>query len=314
VATGRRGLRFFIGVIVFLTITLIIVGWWLYRIYFAPKKIALTKENLPDGVVQVLGGTPAKPLNLPLDVSVAPNGRIFVADAGNNAVQTFYPWGQPQGLFGKKIEFVYPNTVAADENGYLYVGEFNAGRIRVFTPKGTPKLTIDRQTAGVPLEPLDLAVANGRLYVADRRGAVYVLNEKGKLLYRINRVPAEPHRLSFPNGIAVDADGRFLVADSGNRRLLLFAPEGKFLQVIENSLLLHPRGTAFWGKNCLVVADPIAGQVVVLDNNGRLIKCLRAEEEEGLRQIVPNGLAVYGDRLYVTDRAHNVVIVFGRRR
>lgn len=294
----------------------LIAGISLWKTRGPQKELTLTKENLPDGVVQVLGGRPEKPLNLPLDVAVAPDGRIFVADAGNNAVQTFYPWGQPRGLFGKgKIDFVYPNTVAIDQDGQLYVGEFNAGRIRVFGPKGKLKLTINRQTAGVPVQPLDLAVgSDGRIYVADRQGAVLILAKNGRLLRQINLVPADPQALSFPNGIAVDTDGRFLVADSGNRRLLLFAPNGKLLRVIQSDILTHPRGCAFWGENYIVVADPFAGQLVVLNYNGRIIKNLNAESEPGLAGIVLNGLTVYEDRIYATDRVHNVVLVFGRRQ
>lgn len=279
------------------------------------KQPFLTRENLPEEVVQVLGGRPEKPLNLPLDVAVAPDGRIFVADAGNNAVQTFYPWGRPRGLFGKgKIDFVYPNTVAIDQDGQLYVGEFNAGRIRVFSPKGKLKLTINRQTAGVSLQPLDLAVgSDGWIYVADRQGAVLILDKNGRLLRQIRLVPADPQTLSFPNGIAVDDKGRFLVADSGNHRLLLFAPDGKLLRVIQHGILTHPRGCAFWGEKYVIVADPFAGGVLVLDYKGRLIKNLRAESEPGLAGIVPNGLTVSEDRIFATDRAHNVVIVFGRR-
>lgn len=279
------------------------------------KQSLLTKENLPEGVVQVLGGRPEKPLNLPLDVAVAPDGRIFVADAGNNAVQTFYPWGQPRGLFGKgKIDFVYPNTVAVDQGGQLYVGEFNVGRIRVFGPKGELKLTINRQTAGEPVQPLDLAVgSDGRIYVADRQGAILILDKNGRLLHQIRLVPANPQTLSFPNGIAVDDKGRFLVADSGNHRLLLFASDGKLLRVIQHGILTHPRGCAFWGKNYIVVADPFAGGILVLNYKGELIKNLRAESEPGLAGIVPNGLTVDGDKIYVTDRAHNIVLVFGHR-
>lgn len=279
------------------------------------KQSLLTRDNLPEGVVQVLGGRPEKPLNLPVDVAVAPDGRIFVADAGNNAVQTFYPWGQPRGLFGKgKIDFVYPNTVAVDQGGQLYVGEFNVGRIRIFGPKGELKLTINRQTVGEPVQPLDLAVgSDGRIYVADRQSGILILDKNGRLLRQIGIVPANPRTFSFPNGIVVDTDGRFLVADSGNRRLLLFAPDGKLLRVIESAILTHPRGCAFWGKNYIVVADPFAGGVLVLNYKGELIKNLRAENEPGLTGIVPNGLTVDGDKIYVADRAHNVVLVFGHR-
>lgn len=300
-----------IGVAV--AILLIAAGsWFLSR----EKKShpVLTKENLPEKVVQVIAGKPEAALRTPIDVTVAPNGQIFVADAGNNGIQMFYPWGRPRGFFGSgKSGFTYPNTVVVDANGRLYVGEFASGQIRVFSPKGELRQTIDARTTGVPLQPLDLAIdAEGRLYVADRGGAVYVLNGKGELLRQIRQVEAEPATFSYPNGIAVDEAGNVAVSDSGNRRVLLFGADGKLLKVIESGQMTHPRGISFWGKGLILVADTFRNRLLAFDREGKLVKSIKAENEPSLSYSVLNGLTVSGDRVYVTDRTHNVVLVFGR--
>lgn len=295
-------------------VLIIAVGSWFLSYRDKKKNPVLTERNLPEKVLQVIAGKPEVPLSTPIDVAVAPNGQIFVADAGNNGIQRFYPWGRPRGFFGNgKIGFTYPNTVAVDANGRLYVGEFTAGRIRVFSPKGELKQTIDARTAGVPLQPLDLAVdAGGRLYVADRRGAVYILNRKGELLHRIERVEAEPETFVYPNGIAVDDTGNIAVSDSGNRRVLLFGADGKLLKVIESGQLSHPRGIGFWGEELILVADTFGNRLLAFDKEGKFIKSIKAENEPGLSYAVLSGLAVSGDRVYVTDRNHNIVLVFGR--
>ncbi|MEW6447823.1 MAG: 6-bladed beta-propeller [Bacillota bacterium] len=307
-----------IAVGVTVAVLIIAAGGWFLCTRKEKSCPVLMQHNLPEKVVQVLAGKPEAPLQTPLDVAVAPDGRIFVADAGNNAVQVFYPWGRPRGFLGRgKIKFTYPNTVAVDANGRVYVGEFAAGRIRVFSARGEFKQKIDASTAGVPLQPLDLAVgADGRLYVADRRGAVYVLDKKGRLLRRIDQVAAEPETLAYPNGIAVDDAGDIAVSDSGNRRVLLFGADGKLLRVIESGEMSHPRGTGFWGKELIVVADTFGNRLLAFSRAGRLVKNIKAENSPGLSFAVSNtllnGLAVFEDRVYVTDRIHNIVLIFGR--
>ena len=41
-----------------------------------------------------------------------------------------------------------------------------------------------------------------------------------------------PGELQIPHGVAIDSQGRIIVADSDNKRLSIFDKEGKFLKVI----------------------------------------------------------------------------------
>jgi sugar lactone lactonase YvrE len=287
------------------------VAW----LFVAQREAARGRGVLPGGVTRVVAGKPGQELNTPLDVAVAPNGQTYVADSGNGRVQVFSRWGRPLGLLGREEEvFTYPNTVAVDAYGNVYIGEFTVERIRVFTPKGNLVRTIDEKSAGVRIAPLDMAVgADGDLLIADRWGAVTILDSQGQVRKRIDRIDgALPATMSYPNGIAGDTRGRIVVADSGNGRLLLLNPEGELVRVITHGKMTHPRGVAFFDNKHIVTADTFNNRLLVFDVAGRLVKTLQATDQPGLAYMMPNGLCVFEKRLFVADRAHNVVIVFGR--
>lgn len=302
---------------VYAAVTIVVIVVVLGARLLTGKKAAVTGlDVLPGGVTRVIAGKPGQELNTPLDVAVADNGQTYVADSLSGRVQVFSRWGRPKGFLGNgKLSFTYPNTVAVDAYDNVYVGEFVTGQIRVFTSKGKLLRTVDAKSAGAAIAPLDMAVSDdGGLLIADRQGAVLILDREGRLKKRINRIEgALPETLSFPNGIARDeATGRIVVADSGNRRLLVLDREGKLVRVITSGKLSHPRGVCFFEGKYIVAAETFKSDLLVFDQLGRLVKTLKVTNQPGLTYIMPNGLCVYENRVYVADRAHNVVLVFGR--
>ncbi|MBI2307353.1 MAG: 6-bladed beta-propeller [Rhodocyclales bacterium] len=135
--------------------------------------------------------------NLPRDVAIGKDGRIYVVDGGNFRVQVFDASGkylQAFGTIGKQLgNFARPKEVATDNEGNVYVVDAAFGNFQIFTPDG------------------DLL-----MYVGER-------SERDG-----------PGRYMLPSGIYVDEDGRIYMVDQWFRKVDVFRPiklsaEGGFL-------------------------------------------------------------------------------------
>ena len=115
--------------------------------------------------------------NLPTQVAVAPDGTVYVLDAGNFRVQAFSAagkflraWGKVGRAFG---EFARPRGLAVGGDGNVYVTDAAFRNIQVFTPKGQLLLAIgDESIADKPGQyamPAGVAVDElGHVYIVDQ--------------------------------------------------------------------------------------------------------------------------------------------------
>ena len=138
--------------------------------------------------------------NLAHSVHVAPDGALWASDPQAHVVHKFSPDGKLLTTLGKK-------GVAGDD---LSRDAFNQPNGLGFAPNG------------------DIFVSDG--YVNSR---VVQFTADGKFVRIIGgKKGSAPGELQVPHGVAIDPQGRVVVADSDNKRLSIFDKEGKFLKVI----------------------------------------------------------------------------------
>ena len=122
-------------------------------------------------------GEGAGEFNLPVDAAVAPDGTLWVLDAGNFRVQAFDPQGRFVRLFGSAGnglgQFGRPRGLAVDRDGLLYISDASFGNVQVFNPQGELLLAIGARAAldGPGRFALPAGVATdetGRIYVVDQ--------------------------------------------------------------------------------------------------------------------------------------------------
>ncbi len=127
--------------------------------------------------------------NLPRDLAIGVQGRLYVVDGGNFRVVVFDRDGKylfSFGSVGKQYgQFARPKEVAIDRDGNVYVVDSAFGNFQIFSPEG---------------ELL--------MFVGDR-------SERDG-----------PARYMLPSGIAVDEDGRVFMVDQWFRKIDIYRPVG----------------------------------------------------------------------------------------
>lgn len=115
--------------------------------------------------------------NLPLDVTLGPDRKLYVLDSGNFRVQVFRPDGSFDHAFGKAGrypgQFSHPKAIAIDSAGVVYITDTSFGLFQLFNSEGQVLMAIGERSEtpgpGKFILPAGIAVdVDGRIYVVDQ--------------------------------------------------------------------------------------------------------------------------------------------------
>ena len=129
-------------------------------VYLTDDKDHTVRKFTPDGQLLMTLGTrgeasdtgvensnyrtiqhPGPPFNLPTNLALAPDGRMYVSDGyGNCCVHTFSPGGELLNSWGAPGqgpgEFQIPHGIGVDQAGNVVVADRENSRLQWFTPEG----------------------------------------------------------------------------------------------------------------------------------------------------------------------------------
>lgn len=164
----------------------------------------------------------------PLGIAFAPDGRLLITDvtAGSHRVLVFDTNDALVRQFGAEGagdgEFSFPNAVAVDGQGRVYVSDSNNRRVQVFSADGTFLSRIGAPAIRLAA-PRGIAVdGEDRLFLVDTvTGAVSVFDVSGspKPLFEFGDAPGIAVTTSYPNGLALGPGGEIYVTDREGDRV-----------------------------------------------------------------------------------------------
>ncbi|MEP3482494.1 MAG: hypothetical protein ABJZ55_24850 [Fuerstiella sp.] len=188
----------------------------------------------PDGTVESMLGTKGRDPGqfvYPVAVTQDPDGFLYVGEYGDRQrVQKFAIDGTFVTEFGEHGtelgQFQRPSGLIWHNHEILVVDAFN-NRIQVFSDEGEFLRVLGPPVDVEPFSfPYDLRMNHdGHIYVVENQGArITLINQQGNLLGRYGRPGRSQGQFFNPWGLTVLTDGRILVADTGNHRIVELTP------------------------------------------------------------------------------------------
>lgn len=170
----------------------------------------------------------------PLGMAFDKAGNFYATNVGSNpqAVVEMDRSGKLIRTFGEADALSFPNGVAVDGSGNVYVTDSNNGRLLVYTADGVLQAQVGRGVGQGNLGlPRGIAItAKDQVLVADATGqniVVYAVLKAGeKRLNYLGSFGGEgvnDGQFEYPNGLVVDGRGRIYVVDSGNGRVQVWS-------------------------------------------------------------------------------------------
>jgi prepilin-type N-terminal cleavage/methylation domain-containing protein len=258
------------------------------------------------GTAGLLDGAAATArFNTPYGVAVDSSGNVYVADTLNSLIRKITPTGTVSTFAGSgtagfldgaagTAKFNYPQALAVDTTGNVYVADTANNRIRKITSTGTVSTLAGSGVAGSAEGTGTAAQFSNSFGIAvDSSGNVYVADTNNQRIRKItpggvvmtlagstggyaNGTGAAAQFLN-PQGVAVDSSGNVYVADGNNNRIRKITPGGVVTTLAGSGTAAFADGTgvnASFSAPRGIAADS-AGNVYVADSTNKRIRLVR---------------------------------------
>jgi hypothetical protein len=204
-----------------------------------PYRLVLNWAKLPEGMKwgQVVA------------IDFDRDGDIYVFHRSEPGILKFSPDGKLLKNWGEGM-FVMAHGLTVDRFGYIWTADSDTKDGRggqVFKYDSNGKLLMSLGAKGVSAEsptgesfvaPTGVAVgANGDVFVSDGHHnpphagnhRILKFSQHGKFIKAWGKLGSMPGEINDPHAIAINSQGRLLIADRRNRRVQVFGPEGDFV-------------------------------------------------------------------------------------
>lgn len=225
------------------------------NIYVADTTNNIIRKITADGIVTTIAGTAgvtgwwngqgsAAAFYLPIGITVAPNGYLYVADTFNNKIRKISPSGEVTTFSGvgsgnidgdaSVARFSSPQGIVLDSNGNLFIADYGNHKIRkvesngfvtTFAGTGSSGSTDGNGIAASFNRPASITIdGNDNLYVVESFGqkirkitpTADVTTIAGNGTIGNNNGIGSSANFNYPSGIAIDNSNNLFITDTNN--------------------------------------------------------------------------------------------------
>ena len=256
----------------------------------------------------------------PVAVLALPGDKLAVAETGQNRLFLLAPDGDPKRLPAPGRRVVEWTALAAGPGLFFYALDGPGRAVHQYDYEGNYlglALDLDRVARDEGLgdvEPAGLAVdRSGQAVITDRMGdRLLVFGPAWRFTGEWGQSGSGPGAWRGPNRVAVGARPPYIVADEGNRRVVLVDRFG--VTVAVRPLSDPPRGVAALGEDRYAVA--LRDRVEILDGALGLVRVYALPRGEGCDRVpyATPALAGDGQVLFAGEGCSGRVVALRPRR
>lgn len=260
----------------------------------------------------------------PSDISVGPNGDVYLVDGVNNRVLVLNSRGKTKFSFGKQGtgpgEFKHPVGIDISNEGKVFIADTGNHRIQIFDAKGNflSMFTVGASSQEKPSDPVDVLASPFKdyVYVSDNDNhKIKVYDQSGNLQFQWGKFGEGYGDFRYPGILARNKNNEIYVVDVLNTRVQKFDPFGNYIYDIGSwgvvpGSLFRPKGVTIDRSNRLFVSDSYMGVVQVFTDPGRFLGVVCENNKKKLF-VTPVGLFIdhKKDILRVVEMRKNKISV-----
>lgn len=255
----------------------------------------------------------------PHDLTLSPDKKfLYVADVDHDAVKVLDPFTlKLLGEIGKG-ELKGPHDVTFDRNGRLLVADTGNNRIAAYAVRGAAATFAEEWRAGLDKPEGVVSGPDGRIYATSASRNTIMVFAGRDAVAKSGPFGGGPNRFRGPHDIALDAQGRFYVADAGNDRVKILNRKLEVIQTLDGAPyhFSGPKYLALDERGWLYVADELNNQVKILDAARRLVAVIgTGEPGTGPGQLNrPEGVEVWQNHLWISDTYNDRILLYRLNR
>lgn len=259
-------------------------------------------------------------LKEPEDISVSPQGFVYICDTGNNRILKITLHGDfisSAGGFGwGEKEFDNPVSICAKNGLDVFVADYYNNRLVRFDRDlnyiaclGTDKDIDEDFRFGFPVS-VDIS-DQGELFCVDGENIrIIKFDVTGKPQIEFGGFNAGRGKLADPSAILISENNRIYIADQELGLLKVYDIHGNFLADLGKEFLQKPVGLAEVSRGIFAVPDFALKKVVILSQNNSLLAMFSLSDYTALSFQKLSAAACFENYLFIADAGRSAIDVF----